>query len=319
MLFVSFHGGKPSKDNPTPVNNIFAYDKDGNRVTKTVLQGADNLLEELRGILLQNSLFYVASGSKKQDSLLCFQGSGTEYSYVSALASNATVNSILHPFGFTFDSQSHCYVSSQDTNVVTRLVVATGGKTATAAPLAPALPAGGTFLDGTFVASSNGSLPGVPATTPVSPPAGLEVSFSEGGAKVQHSVRDVVWVNGALYVADEPGNAVKVYDANGNYLGESNKVDGPVHLLVYSGTLYVSSGDQVFTSPLNASQPGQLTLQPIPSVQVKDLSGMAFSNSGEFYAASRTKNEIWKYDSSFGSPAKFAKNLPDNPEFLLHV
>jgi hypothetical protein len=45
---------------------------------------------------------------------------------------------------------------------------------------------------------------------------------------------------------------------------------------------------------------------------------MAFSNSGNFYVASRTENVILKFDSNF-RPLKFRCELPDNPEFLLHL
>jgi hypothetical protein len=45
---------------------------------------------------------------------------------------------------------------------------------------------------------------------------------------------------------------------------------------------------------------------------------MAFSPAGHFYLASRTENIILKFDSDF-TPMKFLCELPDNPEFLLHV
>jgi hypothetical protein len=50
MLFISFHGGKPEK-NPHK-NNIHAYDKDGTKLTPTVLQQPDGVtLDELRAHL----------------------------------------------------------------------------------------------------------------------------------------------------------------------------------------------------------------------------------------------------------------------------
>ena len=51
---------------------------------------------------------------------------------------------------------------------------------------------------------------------------------------------------------------------------------------------------------------------------MKNSSGMAFSNSGHFYVASRTENTILGFDTDF-RPMKFHCALPDNPEFLLHV
>jgi hypothetical protein len=45
---------------------------------------------------------------------------------------------------------------------------------------------------------------------------------------------------------------------------------------------------------------------------------MAFGNSGNFYVASRTERTILKFDPDF-KPVKFHCDLPDDPEFLLHV
>jgi hypothetical protein len=170
------------------------------------------------------------------------------------------------------------------------------------------------FLEGTFVGSNNGSLTR-PPTTPVDTPAGLQ--YSEVEAK-KHSVRGVLWAKGALYVADQPASTVKVYDATGKYLGQSNKlVESPVQLLAHDGSLYVSSGDRILTAKL-PSPPGAFSLTTIGSIKVKNASGMAFSDSGHLYVASRTENRILKFDSGFHQMA-FRCDLPDNPEFLLHV
>jgi hypothetical protein len=45
---------------------------------------------------------------------------------------------------------------------------------------------------------------------------------------------------------------------------------------------------------------------------------MAFTTQGNVYIASRTENVILKFDSNF-KPLNFHCELPDNPEFLLHV
>jgi hypothetical protein len=94
-------------------------------------------------------------------------------------------------------------------------------------------------------------------------------------------------------------------------------VESPVHVVVHNQTLFVSGGDQVLASPL-PSPAGDFRLLPVKGLKVKNSSGMAFSNSGNFYVASRTENVILKFDSNF-RPVKFRCELPDNPEFLLHV
>lgn len=126
----------------------------------------------------------------------------------------------------------------------------------------------------------------------------------------------MVWTNGRLYVADLAAGTVKIYDITGKYMGQSNPVENPIHLIVHNGSLYVSGADEVLTAKI-PSAPGDFVLSPIKSVKVRGGSGMAFGNSGNFYVASRSQG-ILKFDSDF-RPVKFRCDLPDHPEFLLHV
>jgi hypothetical protein len=313
MLFVTLHGGKPEKD--PHKNNVHAYDKDGNWIASSVLDESEGvILNELRGVYLVGKYLYVANANKTQNSVLCYEGSGTKYRFVSRFVSHQDCNGILHPFDFAFDGLGYCYLSSQDTNVVTRLVVSNDGRVGRPAAVAAALPASGKFLAGTFVASSYGNLSN-PATPPVASPAGL--AYSAGVKK--HSVRGVAWANGRLYVADQPAGTVKVYDITGKYLGQSNELEAgsPVHLVVHHDTLYVSGGNHVFAGSL-PTFPDKFMLRPIDSVKVKNSCGMTFGDSGNFYVASRTERTILKFDADF-KPMKFHCQLPDDPEFLLHV
>jgi hypothetical protein len=265
----------------------------------------------LRSISLTGKFLYVVNANKTQNSLLCYAGSGTSYQFVGKFVSQETCKGILHPFDFAFDSAGHCYLSSQDTNLVSRLTVSADAKTGTPASVAPALPAA--LLPGTFVASSVANLCGL-HTPAVPAPLGLEYSAD---AIKKHSVRGVAWANNALYVVDQVAGRVKVYGSNGQLLGQSNPVDSPVHLCVHNGSLYVTGGNQVFTGKLPA-QPGNFTLSAIPDLHIKNGGGMAFSDDGTVYIASRTENVILKFDPSF-KPVEFKCPLPDNPEFLLHV
>jgi hypothetical protein len=312
MLLVTLHGGKPDK-NPHR-NNVHAYDKDGNKLSSSVLDDADGvLLDELRGLYSVGKYLYVVNANKLQNSVLCYEGTGTHYSFVGWFASRHTCKAILHPFDLAFDGLDYCYLSSQDTNVITRFIISDGGRNATPAPTAAALPTSGKFLPGTFVASNNGKLNDT-LTTPIATPAGLE--YSDADVK-KHSVRGIAWANGRLYVADQPAGTIKMYDITGKYLGQSNQVETPVHVLAYQGNLYVSGGDQVMTTQLSQS-PAEIVLKPLKGVKVKNASGMAFGNSGTFYVASRTENYISKFGPDF-KPVRFKCELPDNPEFLLHV
>lgn len=310
MLFVTLHGGKP-ESNPHK-NNVHAYDKDGTLLTTSVLEDDGTaVLDELRGIYLMGKYLYVVIANKDQNSVLCYTGANTKYTFVSKFASKDTCNGILHPFDLTFDNSGHCYVSSQDTNLVTRLTVSADRKTAAPAPIAASLPPAGHFYPGTFVGSNVANLGS--QITSVPSPAGL--AYTADGLK-KHSVRGIVWANNVLYVTDQPAGRIKVYDGNGKFLGQSNQVETPVHLVVWKGNLYVSGANQVLTAKL-PSPPGDFTLSAIKSVNVKNTSGMAFADSGHFYVASRTDQKILKFDSDF-KPMKFDCKLPDDPEFLLH-
>ena len=312
MLFVTLHGGHPGKS--PHKNNVHAYGKDGKKITPSVLEDIEGVtLDELRGIYLVGRFLYVINANRTQNSVLAFEGSGTCYKFVRKVASNETCKGILHPFDLTFDNAGFCYVSSQDTNIVTRLKLSADGTIATPAPVATGLAPQGKFLPGTFVASSVGKL-SEPSTAPVPPPAGLQ--YSAEGAK-KHSVRGALWTNNALYVADQPAGQIKVYDATGKLVGQSNQVETPVHLVAFQGRLYVSGANEVLTAKLS-KPPGDFTLSPIPGLKIKNGGGMAFTPQGHFYIASRTENYILKFDFDF-KPMKFDCALPDNPEFLLHV
>jgi hypothetical protein len=283
-------------------------------------------MSELRAIkLVASDLLWVVSGSKNASAIVAFRGAGARYHYAGTVAELAEISSLSHPFDVTLGGSGNCYVSNQDTDVVARLAVAADLLSASPAPVAPGLPSPGTFLPGTFVASSNGDLPGVAATTAVAAPAGLEVAFDHAG-KVAKSVRGVVWVNGALYVADEVANAVKVYDADGHYLGASTSVPGPVHLLAteQGGTvvLYVCNGTRVLSAVLDPAHPEKVHLHPVAGIDVPKVSGLALGAKTDLYAASRDAHEpaVFKY-TGFPAAPKLDRSfaVADVPEFLLHV
>src|SRR5215475_1174117 len=279
MLLVTMHGGG-SPDKHPHRNNVQAYDKDGKKLSTGVLEDSPGVtLDELRGLYLHSGILYVVNANKNENSVLCYSGSDLDYKFAGKFASPATCAGILHPFDLTFDGAGNAYVSSQDTNIVTRLKVSANGRTGAPAVAAPALPANGKFFPGTFVASSK-SIPNInPSTTPVQSPGGLE--YSDDGPK-KHSVRGVVWANGALYVADQPSRHIKVYDKNGKYLGQSNGLESPVHVTVWNGNVYVTGGDYVHRGKL-PNPPGDFTVSAIKELNVKNSSGIAFTDKGHIY------------------------------------
>jgi hypothetical protein len=331
MLFVTFHGGS-SKDS---INNIYAYTT-GSGPQKTASNPAvlnmlyPGQLSELRGMVLVNDFLYVANGSKKTSNILCFQGSGTSYDLVSAFVCG-NLNSVNHPFSLAFDDADHCFVSNQDTNVVAIFNVGSSGETTTPGPVASYLTGlglSGTFLDATFVASKSGALPNVPpAPTLQKGQGGLDVTITGTGKdeKVQNSVRDVALANGILFVVDEPGGCVRMYDpSTGEYHGKSTAaLKSPTHLLIQGSTLYVTAGTEIWSGalPTDPSNP-TLALTSVFSTTLGDVAGLAFDQATppNSYVAIRTSNppQILLCDSNLQNPQQFTI-CTDSPEFLLYV
>jgi hypothetical protein len=337
MLIVTFHGGTDGmddadgtdddrKEDPTHGHRkIAAYSDGGEPIHTNVLANIHASIGavELRGLTFApDGALLVLNASKERSEILAYTGSTLPYAPAGVLASYPHVNSLWHPFDLTFSSDGlRCYVSNQDTNVVARFEVGEHGSL-TPAPYAPALPVGGTFLDGTFVASSDGHLPGVlKKTTPVHQDhGGLDVRVKDG--KVAHSVRGVLWTNDALYVADEPGNAIKVYDARGDFLGQVT-IDTPVHLLAHEGILYVTAAGGVFWTQLDATSPSHLILPLQAGIGMEHASGIAFGSGRSFYVADRINSKISWYedfspDAPPGAPTKIF-DVDNNPEFILHA
>ena len=313
MFLVTFHSG-----------NVRAYSDDGCEKSKAVLspEPQDAELRALR-LFLDGSL-WVANGSKAQSAILGYTGSGSSYSGGATIVEYPAAEALWHPFDFTFSPDgSLCYVSNQDTNVVARFVVGPGGKSMTPADVAPALH--GTFLHGTFVASSCKNLCKVRPTTAVDEQhGGLGVTCDAKPpdcCKPTHSVRGVLWTNGALYVADEPGNAVRVYGDDGTYLG-AGTVPAPVHLLEAFGHLYATGSGGIFISNLVPGSPASLSFPPAPSIELENASGMTIGPNNWLYAATRKPTGaqivVFPHPEAVGAePKPFPVHA--DPEFVLYV
>src|SRR5262252_2835224 len=108
MLLVTLHGDKPGEHSHR--NNLHAYDKGGNLLTSKVLEDEQGvILSELRSICLFGNFLYIANANRTQNSVLCYEGAGTRYRFVSKFVSHETCMGILHPFDLAFDGAGHCY------------------------------------------------------------------------------------------------------------------------------------------------------------------------------------------------------------------
>ena len=308
MLLVGFHGGA-SDD-----HHVAAYHDHGDLVAAKVLHPDPKCLEPRALGMVGPGRLWLVDSRKEVSAILSFTGAGAKYQGP-GVPVTPVVDSLLHPFDYTFSEDgAWCWVSNQDTNVVARFALE--ADSLAPAPTAPALP-DGTFLECTFVASSVGTLPDVPVTTtPVRvSEGGLKVTVR--GGKVAHSVRGVVAVGGVLYVADEPGDAVKAYDAGtGAFLGASKGIEAPVHLLAADGTVYASGKEGVFRASLDAEK---LSFHRV--LKLDGASGMAFGKGHHFYVANRLARTVSAYHHfTPESPGKaHTWKVPAAPEFILHL
>lgn len=325
MWYITFHGGKHS-------NNIRAYDNSGNLLKKRVLKKKSSTgklrLKELRAIGVgPDGYLWVVNAYRKRSEILRFEGTPRKdgrHRYVDHYASERTVKGIVHPFAFAFDEHGRCFISSQDTNVVTGIAAKD-----TPMPIAPFLRElqGSHFLEGTFVASSRGRLPRSPmVTTDVDAPQGLGVAFEtsrSGKVKVHHSVRDILFYEQFLYVADEAADAVKVYDQTGTLIHSitDDELKAPVHLLREGDNIYIGSTKD---KKILCYTVKTMKLSHVVS-GINEISGIAIGCDGRLYIASRTNSvadpsssgTIWRCNVDGSALRVFIATLPDSPEFIL--
>jgi hypothetical protein len=337
MWYVTFHGGgSQGNGGDSPVNQVYGIqddgtlikDRNGNFVPMLAQVPADITLSELRGLGFgPDGRLYVVDGSKNENRILAFAAAANpdgSRNFAGKFASHKHVEGMVHPFAFAFSPGGDCYVSSQDTNVVTALAGPSSTTTNPGQPLAVAsylsgIP-GSTFLPGTFVASSSGSLPVYQTkATDVPLPQGLDYSLDKESKhpKVANSVRGIVFIGSDLYVADEPANVVKVYDTTGKLKVQIGGalLKKPVHLLVSGGLLYIgSSGTGSLLS--HDTTTGDLVTV---AQGITTISGIAVGGDGGLYMGDRKDHSILKLEPSAKQPIPFVSKLPDSPEFLLYL
>jgi hypothetical protein len=357
MLLVTFHGGSSG------INNVYAYSTpDGTLKNKAVLaEPQKSTLSELRAMVFANGLLYVANGAKSESTVLAYTvpSSGTSFTNPTTII-GPTMNgklfstSIGHPFGIAFENATTCYISNQDTNVVSRVTLTDGGwglGTRCQSSYLSGLFQTGSFLDGTYVASQVGILPNVDVGTTVVDHmhGGLAATFDDG--KVKNSVRDVTIANGMLFVCDEPQKVINLYSlVDGSYLGSSNVLsNSPTHLSVYNGGLYVSAGPTLYWAPLPAStsqlpvstSSAVVILNPIAltSPSGEKIGGISFDGVSTVYVPFQTSTggkttgktkpggSIYNYTITQQSQSAlpvlsnakgFVASLSDTPEFVLY-
>jgi sugar lactone lactonase YvrE len=234
------------------------------------------------------------------------------------------VAAMVHPFDVELGDDGRIYVSCQDTNTVVALVPETREPAPVAAHLLKRYP-DGKFLPGTLVASSQGNLPEYGDRTPLDVPAplGLRVVLDKRGMP-RHSVRGIVVHRKHLYVADEAGDSVKVFNVqSGELLAHitGRELKAPVHLILHGETLYIGASGTGSILALDLSTPpsGELKARMVIDGKLDAPSGFAIGPDGDLYVAERKKQRVRRFSSKGEKKGTFIDNLPDMPEFLVYV
>ena len=278
-----------------------------------------------RGFVLVGGDLYIASAWRKESHIGRYHRRGNTFRFAEVVATTEGVSAMVHPFDLGLGADGRVYVSSQDTNTVVAIVP----KTRRPAHIAPVLRKkfpGGNFFAGTLVASSQGGLPAVGRAAPlnVPTPLGLNVALDKHG-KPRHSVRGIVVHRGHLYVADEAGDAVKVFRLRSGELVARVKgraIKRPVHLLLRGDVLYIGAtgSGSILACELPTKAPrGKLKARVVIDRKLDAPSGFAIGPDGHFYVAERKERRIRQFSPKGKARGSLIEDLPDMPEFLVYV
>jgi hypothetical protein len=344
QVYVTFSGEASRGDagtTDTPINHVRAYDASGTKHGNVTPD-----YDELRGLALDGSgRLYVAVANKGGSAIHVFSSAigsdGFSRAFLGTAVTPQTSTALSHPYAVAFDPAGDLYASNQDTNVVCGYAMASAGFPATplavASYLTSTFPSGGTFYAGTCVASAQPVTAGgeTPPVVPVAQGGLTMTGFTSAPASddaskapARHSVRGILFAGGALYVADEAGARVAIYDAaTGAYRsGLTTTTDGKSTLSTPVGLAYDAASGHVFIGdPGNdaifsyhpTSQKFEVELDKKSGGDgLKKVSGLAFSPDGTLFFASRDTKAIYRRDKG-GTVTPFVSGLTDTPECLL--
>ena len=155
-------------------------------------------------------------------------------------------------------------------------------------------------------------------------PQGLKVVLDVHG-KPRHSVRGIIVHRKHLYVADEAGDAVKIFEVKSGRLVariKGSKLAKPVHLILHGDTLYIGAAGtgSILAYDIPAKAPhGKLKARVVIDGKLKAPSGFAIGPDGDLYVAERLKQRVRRFSAKGKKKGTFIDGLPDMPEFLVHV
>ncbi len=128
-----------------------------------------------------------------------------------------------------------------------------------------------------------------------------------------------------LYVADEAGYAVKVFNVRSGELMAhiaGRALEAPLHLVLHGETLYIgaSGTGSILALDLTSTRPsGKLKAHVVIDGKLDAPSGFAVGPDGDFYVAERKKQRVRRFSSNGKKKGTFIDDLPDMPEFVVYV
>jgi hypothetical protein len=310
------------------VDNIGVFEDDGSPREKHPLlldPSAAQPLHIARGFALVGDDLYIANAWRKDSHIARYHRHADTFRFEEVLANTEQVAAMVHPFDVELGDDGRIYVSCQDTNTVVSIMPETRKPSPVAEHLRKQYP-NGKFLPGTLVASSQGSLPEYGDHTPpdVPAPLGLRVVLDKHGMP-RHSVRGIIVHRKRLYVADEAGDSVKIFNVQSGELMAritGRALQAPVHLILHGETLYIgaSGTGSILALDLTSTPPsGELEARVVIDGKLDAPSGFAIGPDGDLYVAERKKQRVRRFSSDGKKEGTFIHNLPDMPEFLVYV
>jgi sugar lactone lactonase YvrE len=345
MLYVSFSG-----ESSTPETNVLALSCADGSTRGPALKGTPPF-KELRGLALAPNAKMLGVTCVKKDSLVfgfAPEQTGFAWDFCGLSIANTVSPGLFHPYGIAFADDHTLFISSQNSNVVTRFVFKPDGAQGASCKYAVTAPEIAKYLDkfskkhdpfyaGTWVASATGIDIGGDTPPDVAPDEG-GLTFEDGSDDKhdkKHSVRGILIAGGTLYVADQAKDRIAMYElASGKYLGKIEKTgDDKAHETRLSkpvGLALGPDGRVYIGSPGNASifayTPAKNALAWVATdtTALAEVSGLAFSPT-TLYTASRKTMAVYTFTPDAGKPGggtftQFNKAaFTDSPECLLYV
>jgi hypothetical protein len=278
-----------------------------------------------RGFALVDDDLYIASAWRHDSHVARYRRHGNSFHFADNLVTSRHAVAMVHPFDVELGDDGRLYISCQDTNTVIAILPKSLKPAPVASHLCEAFPKG-RFLPGTVVASARGRLPDAGREPPADVPApqGLEVVLDVHG-KPRHSVRGIIVHRECLYVADEAGDAVKIFEvATGRLVAriQGRRIRKPVHLILHGEVLYIGAAGtgSILAYEIPQEPPrGKLKAHVVIDGKLKAPSGFAIGPDGDIYVAERFEQRVRRFTIDGKKKDTFIDGLPDIPEFLLHV